>query len=467
MILHHKLYRQIFKIQSVSTISLCVFIIILGLIFKISVVLITCILSILIITQIIIFKKLYHYLVELWVSPLQKLVENIPALVRGEDFYTVPIHSESWETTSLTHHFLKIVSQMKILINQNYESQIQQERQNTLIQTLQMLAHDIRQPIKLMQLALNTLQKTPTYQKEECLNLIQNEFEKTSLSLNSLLQDMNSLHSLEEINLQWVSWNYFLRDVAEKSYQLWPEIDLIWEERSQTKILVDKLKMQRVFWNLITNAVEAMNSQSNQKFKSYTPKSIWIVTSYGDSSVIRVGNTQSVIEYSLQKKIFDPFVSRASDKRTLGIGLGLAVVKKIIEEHGASIETVIDPYPFDGVEFKIKWENTAMSDEVLHITEKNFKSEVLESPLPVLVDFWAPWCGPCLALAPTLEEIALEKLGKIKICKVNVEDEPALAAQFNIRNIPFLAIFKNGQKVQELVGNQPKSSLEKAINAHI
>jgi thioredoxin 1 len=106
-----------------------------------------------------------------------------------------------------------------------------------------------------------------------------------------------------------------------------------------------------------------------------------------------------------------------------------------------------------------------MSDLILNVTEKNFQTEVLQSEHPVLVDFWAEWCGPCLALAPTLEEIAAEMEGKIKICKVNVEDEPSLAAQFNIRNIPFLALIKGGQKVGELIGNQPKDTIVKALES--
>lgn len=106
-----------------------------------------------------------------------------------------------------------------------------------------------------------------------------------------------------------------------------------------------------------------------------------------------------------------------------------------------------------------------MSELVMHVTEKNFQTEVLESDLPVLVDFWADWCGPCVALAPTLEEVAKERQGKVKVCKVNVEEEPQLAAQFNIRNIPFLAFIKNGQKVGDLVGNQPKQTILKAIDS--
>ncbi len=106
-----------------------------------------------------------------------------------------------------------------------------------------------------------------------------------------------------------------------------------------------------------------------------------------------------------------------------------------------------------------------MSELISKVTEANFQTEVLESNIPVLIDFWADWCGPCLALTPTLEEIAKERQGKIKIVKINVEDEPGLASQFNIRNIPFLAFVRNGQKVADLVGLQPKQTLLKAIDA--
>lgn len=105
-----------------------------------------------------------------------------------------------------------------------------------------------------------------------------------------------------------------------------------------------------------------------------------------------------------------------------------------------------------------------MSELVSKITEKNFQTEVLESTIPVLVDFWADWCGPCLALSPVLEEVAKERQGKIKVCKVNVEENPGLAAQFNIRNIPFIAFVKSGQKVAELVGNQPKQVILKQVD---
>lgn len=106
-----------------------------------------------------------------------------------------------------------------------------------------------------------------------------------------------------------------------------------------------------------------------------------------------------------------------------------------------------------------------MSDLIHPVTEGSFKTEVLDSRTPVLVDFWAEWCGPCLALGPTLEEVAKERQGKIKICKVNIEESPALAAQFNVRNIPFMAFIKDGQKVADLIGNHPKHTILKAVDA--
>ena len=95
----------------------------------------------------------------------------------------------------------------------------------------------------------------------------------------------------------------------------------------------------------------------------------------------------------------------------------------------------------------------------MEFTSANFTEEVLNSPIPVMVDFWATWCMPCKMLAPTLEELAEEATGAYKVGKVNVDAEPALAAQFGIMNIPTVLVFKNGQVVEKSVGLVQKSQL--------
>ena len=94
------------------------------------------------------------------------------------------------------------------------------------------------------------------------------------------------------------------------------------------------------------------------------------------------------------------------------------------------------------------------------LTAANFEQEVLRSDIPVLVDFWATWCGPCRMIAPALEEIAKEQEGKIKVGKVNVDEEMALASKFGIVSIPTLMVFKNGQLVNKALGAMPKSQIE-------
>ncbi len=105
--------------------------------------------------------------------------------------------------------------------------------------------------------------------------------------------------------------------------------------------------------------------------------------------------------------------------------------------------------------------------EVLHINDADFETAVVQSDIPVLVDFWAPWCGPCKMIAPILDEIAPEFEGKAKIVKINVDDNQLVAGQFGVRSIPTLLLFKNGQLVATQVGALPKNQLAAFINQHL
>ena len=104
------------------------------------------------------------------------------------------------------------------------------------------------------------------------------------------------------------------------------------------------------------------------------------------------------------------------------------------------------------------------SDNVLEFTDDNFDSEVINSATPVLVDFWATWCAPCKAIAPTIDALADSFNGKVKIGKVNVDDNPGIPGQFGVRGIPTLILFKDGKVVDQLVGAIPKNQLEELIN---
>lgn len=106
-----------------------------------------------------------------------------------------------------------------------------------------------------------------------------------------------------------------------------------------------------------------------------------------------------------------------------------------------------------------------MSDNLVTLTEANFQDEIENSMVPYLVDFWAEWCGPCKMLTPTLEALATEKAGKAKIGKVNVDENPNLAAQFGVRSIPMLVFFKDGQQKDVVVGVQSKDALAKRLDA--
>ncbi len=106
-----------------------------------------------------------------------------------------------------------------------------------------------------------------------------------------------------------------------------------------------------------------------------------------------------------------------------------------------------------------------MSKNISEIADSDFETKVLKADGLVLVDFWAPWCGPCKAIAPVLEEIATQFADKLTIVKVNVDDNPKNAAEFQVRGIPNLIFFKNGEKVDQLVGAVPKDDLVKAVES--
>ncbi|MBI4053710.1 MAG: thioredoxin [Candidatus Doudnabacteria bacterium] len=101
------------------------------------------------------------------------------------------------------------------------------------------------------------------------------------------------------------------------------------------------------------------------------------------------------------------------------------------------------------------------------LTDQTFDEEVLNSPVPVLIDFWAPWCGPCKIVSPLVEELALEYEGRVKFGKVNVDDNPQKAMQYQIFSIPSLKIFKKGTLVDEIIGAAPKSQIKKVLDRHL
>lgn len=104
-----------------------------------------------------------------------------------------------------------------------------------------------------------------------------------------------------------------------------------------------------------------------------------------------------------------------------------------------------------------------MSKEIVEVNDSNFKERVLKSNLPVLVDFWAPWCAPCKMIAPAIEEIASEYAGKLKVGKLNVDDSPATATDFGVMNIPTLILFNNGEEVKRIVGVTSKREITSKI----
>ena len=103
-------------------------------------------------------------------------------------------------------------------------------------------------------------------------------------------------------------------------------------------------------------------------------------------------------------------------------------------------------------------------NEPININEASFEKAVLQSPIPVLVDFWAPWCGPCKMIAPLLDEIARENEGKFRVAKVNIDDDPGLMQRYSVRAVPTLLFFSGGEMKDQLVGGAPKQTILEKLN---
>lgn len=114
-----------------------------------------------------------------------------------------------------------------------------------------------------------------------------------------------------------------------------------------------------------------------------------------------------------------------------------------------------------------KCKKVLVSTKTLTVTDSSFPCDVERSPLPVLVDMWAPWCGPCRMIAPALEELAGEMAGRVVIAKLNIDENPATAARFNVRSIPTMLVLKAGREIDRIVGAVPKQEIVRRLEPHL
>ncbi|HXZ43369.1 MAG TPA: thioredoxin [archaeon] len=111
--------------------------------------------------------------------------------------------------------------------------------------------------------------------------------------------------------------------------------------------------------------------------------------------------------------------------------------------------------------------NLSTATEAVEVTDANFVREVMQSPIPVLLDCWAPWCGPCRMMAPTMDELARALAGEVKVAKLNVDENPTMASRLGIQGIPTLLLFRNGQLLDKMIGAAPRAKIEAAVRRRL